>query len=386
MSISYSASPVVTPVTILTGFLGSGKTTFLNWLLTQPNMENVVVIVNEFGEIGLDHLLIATPSENIVLLEGGCLCCEVRGDLVETLTDLWEKRDAGLLAHFDKVVVETTGLSNPIPIVQTVLCDESLREKFLLSKVITLVDTVNGPAQVAKYLDAVRQIAVADVLLTSKTDLHTDHNAAEAFLETLRQLNPWITPIPVDHGVPRGLTPQTLLDRDQVRERDEILNSLPNDSGFGHAGVMTGQLFQNSRLKTIEPSLQSLGIESFSLRRTGEISANNMVVWLNLLATMKGENLLRLKAILNVEGSPVVIHAAQTIVHEPIQLSDWPSLDRDSRFVVISNGSMRHEFEESLEALRSEIVSRDAGMSMIDPVAYKNFLKIAEAFSAKGHN
>jgi G3E family GTPase len=186
--------------------------------------------------------------------------------------------------------------------------------------------------------------------------------------------------------VPRGLTPQTLLDRDQVRERDEILNSLLNDSGFGHAGVMTGQLFQNSRLKTIEPSLQSLGIESFSLRRTGEISANNMVVWLNLLATMKGENLLRLKAILNVEGSPVVIHAAQTIVHEPIQLSDWPSLDRDSRFVVISNGSMRHEFEESLEALRSEIVSRDAGMSMIDPVAYKNFLKIAEAFSAKGHN
>jgi G3E family GTPase len=111
-----------------------------------------------------------------------------------------------------------------------------------------------------------------------------------------------------------------------------------------------------------------------------------MVVWLNLLATMKGENLLRLKAILNVEGSPVVIHAAQTIVHEPIQLSDWPSSDRDSRFVVISNGSMRHEFEESLEALRSEIVSRDAGMSMIDPVAYKNFLKIAEAFSAKGHN
>lgn len=208
MSISYSASPVVTPVTILTGFLGSGKTTFLNWLLTQPNMENVVVIVNEFGEIGLDHLLIATPSENIVLLEGGCLCCEVRGDLVETLTDLWEKRDAGLLAHFDKVVVETTGLSNPIPIVQTVLCDESLREKFLLSKVITLVDTVNGPAQVAKYLDAVRQITVADVLLTSKTDLHTDHNAAEAFLETLRQLNPWITPIPVDHGVPRGLTPR----------------------------------------------------------------------------------------------------------------------------------------------------------------------------------
>jgi autotransporter-associated beta strand protein len=130
--------PPLTPVLIITGFLGSGKTNFLNWLLTQPEAGTMAVIVNEFGEIGLDHLLIATPVENIMLIEGGCLCCEVRGDLVQTLGDLWDRRARGEIQGFDQVAIETTGLSNPVPLIQTVLCDESVRDRYTMNKVITL--------------------------------------------------------------------------------------------------------------------------------------------------------------------------------------------------------------------------------------------------------
>lgn len=129
------------PITILTGFLGSGKSTFLNTLLRDPDFQKTLVIVNEFGEIGLDHLLIERPEENIVLLEGGCLCCEVRGDLVQTLGNIHQRRSSGTLAEFNRIVIETTGLSNPVPIIQSILCDFELRTHYELCKVLTIVDS-----------------------------------------------------------------------------------------------------------------------------------------------------------------------------------------------------------------------------------------------------
>jgi G3E family GTPase len=367
------------PVTLVTGFLGSGKTTFLNWLLSQPDAGRIAVVVNEFGEIGLDHLLIATPSENIVLLEGGCLCCEVRGDLVQTLTDLWDKREQGVVDRFDHVIVETTGLSNPVPIIQTLLCDESIRDQFGLNQVITLVDAVEFEKQLPQFVESSAQVAVGDTLLISKMDLCDSPEHVGELKALLRQINPGAAQEEVRNGIPQGLSAKQLLVEYTARAGRDFLSSIDSFMSSGKTGKF---LFHS---KTLRPAkiLSDVGIESFSLRRPGEFSATSMTIWLNLLATMKGENLLRLKAILNVEGKPVAIHATQTIVHEPVQLEHWPSDDRDSRFVVISRGNIQQAFEASLDELDADFLKPAATPQLIDPAAYQNFIKIAEAFSSQ---
>jgi G3E family GTPase len=362
-------------ISVITGFLGSGKTTFLNWLLVQPMQEKIAVVVNEFGDIGLDHQLIATPVENIVLVEGGCLCCEVRGDLVQTLSDLMERRARGEFDAFDHIVIETTGLSNPIPIIQTILCDEDLAGKFVLGRVITLIDGVHGGGQLDRHLEAVRQAAVADLLLISKSDLAADPCDLELLHSRLRHINPGARQIRSDHGCPTGLQPADILRRDDRLERRDFMKWIEQ----GERYTADGSLFRQPRLKS---RTGDSAIETFSLRRPGEIPAASMTAWLNLLATMKGERLLRLKAILNVEGQPLAIHAAQTIVHEPVQLPSWPDDDRDSRFVVISHGPMRESFEASLRTLDLPIPIVRGTAPPIDPAAYQNFLRMAQAFSS----
>jgi G3E family GTPase len=374
----------LTPVLIITGFLGSGKTTFLNWLLTQPEAGTMAVIVNEFGEIGLDHLLIATPVENIMLIEGGCLCCEVRGDLVQTLGDLWDRRARGEIQGFDQVAIETTGLSNPVPLIQTVLCDESVRDRYTMNKVITLVDAVNSADQMKTYADAVRQVAVADLLLVSKRDLvESGHAPVDALLSTA---NPGAHRTDVHNGKPVALQACDVLARDSQRTREDFLQwllagELQTRTASRSAGIPQHSLAGNTGTPSNSAS-NALGIETFSVRRPGEISATSMVVWLNMLASMKGENLLRMKAILNIQGKPVAIHAAQTIVHQPTELSDWPDDCRDSRFVVISQGSIRRDFENSLGHL-DDFAPRPAVFGAIDPIAYQRFLGLAQAFSGK---
>lgn len=362
------------PISVITGFLGSGKTTFLNWLLTQPMREKIAVVVNEFGDIGLDHQLIATPVENIVLVEGGCLCCEVRGDLVQTLSDLMERRARGEFESFDHIVIETTGLSNPIPIIQTILCDEDLAGQFVLGRVITLIDAVHGNGQLDRHLEAVRQAAVADLLLISKCDLLANPQDADDLRSRLRHLNPGGRQIESTHGRPTGLLTGDILRRDDRDERRDFMRWIEQ----GERYVSDGSLFREPRMKSRSGDS---AIETFSVRRPGEIAAANMTAWLNLLATMKGERLLRLKAILNVEGQPLAIHAAQTIVHEPVQLPAWPDDDRDSRFVVISHGPMKESFEASLQTLDLPIPIVRGTAPPIDPAAYQNFLRMAQAFS-----
>ena len=177
------------PVSIITGFLGSGKTTLLNRLLQDPAMAGAAVIINEFGEIGLDHLLIATPNENTVLLASGCICCTVRGDLVNTLRDLDAQRRKGDLPPFDRVLIETTGLADPVPIVQTVVTDEKLAPTYMLDSVITLVDGVNGLQQLETQPESVKQAALADRLLITKTDL-PEATAVASLTDRLAVLNP----------------------------------------------------------------------------------------------------------------------------------------------------------------------------------------------------
>src|SRR6202008_4070795 len=161
------ASP--TPVTIITGFLGSGKTTLLNRLLAQPALADSAVIINEFGEVGIDHLLVTTPAENMVLLDTGCLCCTVRGDRVQTLTALHAKRASGDVPSFSHLIIETTGLADPVPVLQTIVPAYSLRGVFRLHKVVTLIDAVHGEAQLASHGESVKQAAVADALIVTKT-------------------------------------------------------------------------------------------------------------------------------------------------------------------------------------------------------------------------
>lgn len=378
------------PLSIVTGFLGSGKTTFLNWLLAQPGTGRIVVVVNEFGEIGLDHELIATPVENIVLIEGGCLCCEVRGDLVQTLRDLRERSARGEIPAFDQVVVETTGLSNPVPILQTVLCDETVRDDYRLQRIVTLVDAVNGAAQLRRHPEAVRQAAVADLLLLSKGDLPEAGDAAPLRAE-LRAINPGAALVASHRGRPEGLSVADLIGRADAHGEADFLRWLQaGEDQVRRAMAAAGQpsllAATAGGMTSLSHAIAPLGVESFAIRRPGEISSTALVMWLNLLATMKGEHLLRLKAILNVEGRPVAIHAAQTIVHEPVRLADWPGADRDSRFVVISRGPMRRDFERSLQQLdlasAAPVAPAASSTPQFDPAAYQRFLALAQAFTA----
>jgi len=374
------------PVTILTGFLGSGKSTFLNALFRDPDFQKTLVIVNEFGEIGLDHLLIERPEENIVLLEGGCLCCEVRGDLVQTLGDIHERRSSGNLAEFNRIVIETTGLSNPVPIIQSILCDFELRTHYSLSKVITIVDSREIESQITKFTEAIEQVAVADLLLVSKTDL-PDHLPMDQLEAILRPINPG-SPIVINHqGVLSNFNLNEFLQADASTEHDAFMQWL--DKGEDFILAHQNSLMPDSGARTALHPLHGKGISllsesnrihTFSLRREGAITGNSFVVWLNLLTTMKGENILRLKAILNVEGKPVALHGTHTIIHEPINMSEWPSADHSSRFVVIANGPIQKQFERSLELLDFNVQTHKE-VSLINPDSYQNFLKLAESFS-----
>ena len=188
------------PVTLLTGFLGSGKTTVLNHVLKQPDMAATAVIVNEFGEIGLDHLLVERSSEDVVLLNSGCLCCTVRGDIVDTLTNLFVDRVKGKVPYFTRVAIETTGLADPAPILHTLMTDPLVAARYMLDGVVTTVDAVNGAGTLDKQPEAVKQAAVADRLLLTKTDL-ADLVARQEIEARLEALNPSATIVPVAQGV-----------------------------------------------------------------------------------------------------------------------------------------------------------------------------------------
>ncbi len=373
------------PVTILTGFLGSGKSTFLNSLFKDPNFQKILVIVNEFGEIGLDHLLIERPEENIVLLEGGCLCCEVRGDLVQTLSDIHERRSGGSLAEFDRIIVETTGLSNPVPIIQSILCDINLTPHYEFGKVITIVDSREIESQVEKYVEAIQQVAVADVLLVSKMDI-PDHSSMENLEAILRPINPGSPMIDLQDNS-NQLSMSDFLHAGARAENEAFMRWLDKGEDFILAN-QNASLQDTSERVALHPikshgiSLfsESKRVHTFSLRREGAITGNSFVIWLNLLATMKGENILRLKAILNIEGKPIALHGTHTIIHEPIEITKWPSADHASRFVVITNGPLQKQFERSLELLDFNVQHHEK-VELIDPESYQKFLKLAESFS-----
>lgn len=352
------------PVSIITGFLGSGKTTLLNRLLQDPAMAGAAVIINEFGEIGLDHLLIATPNENTVLLSSGCICCSVRGDLVNTLRDLDKQRLKGDLPPFDRVLIETTGLADPVPIVQTVVTDEKLAPTYFLDSVITLVDGVNGLQQLETQPESVKQAALADRLLITKTDL-PEATAIPALTARLSELNPGADLLTVAHGVvaAAALFGACLAPEARAAELKRWLREeqyVRVEAGQSPIGAAAGS--------------HDAGIRSYSILLDEPVTAAGLTAWLTAIASLRGAELLRVKGLLNVDGEPVAVHAVQTLIHEPVTLAQWPDAERRSRLVFITRGMDRAAVESTLGVLGWRSVAPSGVVPKPDPEAYAKFL------------
>jgi G3E family GTPase len=311
------------PVTVVTGFLGSGKTTLIGRLLRHPGMNRAAVIVNEFGEVGIDHELIAASSESVTLLNNGCLCCVVRTDLQETLRTLFAQRRAGEVIDFDRVLIETSGLADPAPVIQTLATDTLLAAQYRLDGVVTLVDAVNGLGQLEGEAEAVKQAALADRLLVTKTDLAD----ATALRERLRGLNAHAEIADVVQGEidPAYLTGIGLAsaraDAAQIRRW--------LGAGRGDGAYLGAVVPRHDR-----------AIATFTLWFDRPFGWQTFSAAMELLTSLRGQDLLRVKGLLNVEGEagPVVVQGVQHVFHPPVTLAAWPSGDRRSRLVFITRG------------------------------------------------
>jgi G3E family GTPase len=349
------------PVSVITGFLGSGKTTLLKHLLPQPAMADTAVIINEFGDVGLDHLLVENSSDDTVVLSSGCLCCTIRGDLVDTLRSLFLRRRKGSIPQFKRVVIETTGLADPAPVLHTLMQDPLVSECYRLDGVITTVDAVNGMDQLDRQMESVKQAAVADRLLLTKSDL-ANAPKVDALEERLRKLNP-AAPIHLirDGQIDAGELLNAGLYNPDTKSLDvrrwlkaEAYSEHHHDHGHGHDHHDEhGHHDQNPH----DVNRHDSRISSFALDWDQPLDWAVFVEWIDMLITGHGENLLRLKGILNVAGeeSPIAIHGVQHLFHPPIALPAWPDSDRHSRIVFITRDIARETIETSF---RSFFVSK----------------------------
>lgn len=330
------------PISVITGFLGSGKTTLLKRLLRHPGMANAAVIVNEFGEEAIDHELLETSSERMALLDNGCLCCTVRSDLQETLRDLLTKRLHGEVIQFDRVFVETTGLADPAPVVQTLASDALLADKFRLDCVVTLVDAVNGLGQLETLNEPIKQVAIADRLLISKTDLARP----EALLELRAQLagiNPHARILDVVQG---DVDPADLID---VGLTSRLASAESIARWIGPLALdpfATGSSIGSQ-------SAHTKGIVSFCIGFDRPLTWAAFETCMNVLTSLRGSDLLRVKGLLAVEGEPgpVVVQGVQHIFHPPARLPAWRDEERRSRLVFITRGVQREVVENLFRAV-----------------------------------
>ena len=351
------------PVSIITGCLGAGKTTLLNRLLAERAMSDTAVIINEFGEIGLDHLLVTTPAETTVLLEDGCICCTVRGDLVQTLADLHARRESGGLPPFRRVLIETTGLADPVPIIQTIATGEKAAQRYRLDAVVTLVDAVHGALQLDTQDEAVKQAAVADRIVLAKTDI-ADAAVTSALRDRLRALNPGATLLTAVHG----LVPAS------------ALFGAGLEGGAGDGERVQAWLAHDAHEHAQHRHRHERGVHAFAAVYEEPITGSGFATWLTMLASLRGPQLLRYKGLMNVEGRPVAVHAVQTVIHEPVTLARWPDDDRRSRMVFITRGLERAAIERTFESFRLAIPQRAEARPTLDPAAYARFLDAAKRF------
>ena len=332
-----SAYTALTPVLVVTGFLGSGKTTLLNRLLRHPALGDAAVLVNEFGEVGIDHQLVETVDESTVLLSSGCLCCTIRDDLKQAVLEIHDKRARGVVPPFGRVIVETTGLADPAPILATFMNDVSLRHHYRLATVVATVDAVNGRAHLDRQEESVKQAAVADRLVLTKTDI-ADPVEAGALRGRLARLNPSAEILVAGHG---AVEAEPLLRADvydPAAKGREVLRWIEAEAARPAAGHRHDANRHDAR------------IHSFCLVHDEPVDWTAFGIWLTLLLHTHGGDVLRVKGLLNVTGAdtPVLINGVQHVVHPPVHLDAWPDADRRSRVVFIVRGLERARIEESL--------------------------------------
>ena len=314
------------PVTVVTGFLGSGKTTLIRELLRRPEGANTAVVINEYGEIGIDNALLRASSDATVLLGNGCLCCTVRTDLQESLRLLFADRARGAVPGFERVVIETSGLADPGPVLQTFASDRALGEEFYLQSLVTVIDAISGGGNLDRMPEARQQAALADRIVLSKTDA-ADAGAIDGLTARIRELS--AAPImAASHG---AIDPRFLLD--EAPDPAARLASDRHDHAHAH----------------------SHGIDSFPLFFEAPLPWPVFEQVMAVLTALRGPDLLRVKGLVAVAGckGPVVVHAVQHVAHRPIELEDWPDGDRRSRLVFITRDLPRQAVEGLFQAVRA---------------------------------
>ena len=317
------------PVSLVTGFLGSGKTTLIRRILRDPAMARTAVIVNEFGEIALDHELIARSDDAVLTLTTGCLCCAVQNDLVRTLASLLERRTIGS-ADYDRVLIETSGLSDPGPILQTMMTDETVFRFYRMTSVITVIDTVHGEDALDEHPEALHQVAVADTLLLSKTDLRSPSDRLIGWLDSLNPSAPRMTTLQVDPA--------------------RLFNNPYAGASWDRLTVSLNQ----GRHKDIE---------TFGVLREDALPALVLSLLLQGIAEHCGSRMLRLKGLIAIKempGRPAVIHGVKHVMSAPDFLDCWPNEDRRTRIVFIVRGVPRHFVSRLLDAIEEEVLDAAA--------------------------
>jgi G3E family GTPase len=338
------------PVTLITGFLGAGKTTLISCLLSHPAMDRVAVVINEIGEIGIDNDLVKMSSENVSLLANGCLCCSVRTDLQETLRELFGERRAGAIPDFDRVFIETTGLADPAPVIQTLSSDSMLGAHYRLDGVVTLVDAVNALTQLESSPEAERQIALADRIFITKSDLsnETELTRLKAAVQVINQQ------ADMRHCHNGELHPSELIGIGLASARSgegtlRFLGELKgaNDEVTNRVGEGMTAAGPSAYLGARLPVRHDPAVKTLSLRFESPFTWASFSAAMETLIGLRGKDLLRVKGIINVEGQAVVVQGVGHIFHPPVTLDRWPSADTGSRIVFIA----RHLQPAALKAL-----------------------------------
>lgn len=349
------------PVTLLTGFLGSGKSTLLTQILSDPRFGDTAVVVNEFGEIGLDGVLIEHAEDQIVEMTSGCLCCTIRGDIRETLLTLHGRRSTGEIPAFRRLIIESTGLADPAPVIHTLMSDPRLDRRYMLGGIIATIDAINGGATLDVHPECMKQAAVADRLVITKTDLIDDPISGDAFnalKSRLRTLNPGASILERhDPAFDLGRLFDTSLYDPETKTMD-VIKWLAAEAELGdghhhghehHDPTHHDDAGQDPH----DVSRHSADIRAFTLTFDEPLSIDAFGGALEALATTQGANLLRIKGLVNTAdrpGRPLVIHGVQHVFHDPVWLDGWPDADERTRLVFITHRIKRKTLEEFFRA------------------------------------
>jgi G3E family GTPase len=352
------------PVAILTGFLGAGKTTLLNFLLKDSFLSDAAVIINEFGETGIDHLLVERSDENVIEMASGCLCCTIRGDLIDTIHDLLARRGRGEIKSFNRIVIETTGLADPAPVLHAVMSEPGLLAACRLEGVITVVDAVNGMATLDAHPEAVKQVAVADRIVLTKVDLLTGREGEDALfaiISRLRKLNPAARLLTThrNEATAEKLFTMGLFDqRTKTADVQAWLAAEAYETGEKRGRRGHRHAHDHAHRHHHDVSRHDEHIRSFSFSDDRAISPQGLELFLELLKSYHGANMLRMKGIVKLSDDstrPVVLHGVQHVFHPPVRLPAWPDGDERTRLVFIVKDIEKPMIEGLFRAFTDQI-------------------------------